>query len=71
MTGNGKFIPPIKMVMTGGWIYYCFTHINLLFHVFLFCYWKRWGVDQEDRPLAEHFVPKKSGYHGIPSGNLT
>ena len=19
MTGNGKFIPPIKMVMTGGW----------------------------------------------------
>jgi len=27
MTGNGKFIPPIKMV-TWGMVYYYFTHIN-------------------------------------------
>jgi hypothetical protein len=27
MTGNGKFIPPIKMV-TWGMVYYSFTHIN-------------------------------------------
>jgi len=27
--GNGKFIPPIKMVMTGGWCkWHCFTHIR-------------------------------------------
>ena len=27
-TGNGKFIPPIKMVMPGGWILWpCFAHI--------------------------------------------
>ena len=28
MTGNGLFIPPIKMVMTGGMVYYCFNHIT-------------------------------------------
>ena len=31
MTGNGKFIPPIKMVMTRGWcvrLWHCFNHID-------------------------------------------
>ena len=31
MTGNGKFIPPIKMVMTGGWfIYLSVAELELL-----------------------------------------
>ena len=30
MTGNGKFIPPTKMVMAGGWFYYC-THMIVNF----------------------------------------
>ena len=29
MTGSGKFIQPIAMVMTGGWCrWHCFNHIN-------------------------------------------
>ena len=29
MTGNGKFIPPIKMVMTGGWFMaLCYPHYS-------------------------------------------
>ena len=30
MTENGKFIPPTKMVMAGGWFYYC-THMIVNF----------------------------------------
>ena len=31
MTGNGLYIPPIKMVMTGGWCkWHCFTHIIVI-----------------------------------------
>ena len=34
MAGNGKFIPPIKMVMTGGMVddlWHGFTHITLIY----------------------------------------
>jgi len=32
MTGNGFYIPPIKMVMTGGWCkWHCFTNITFTF----------------------------------------
>ena len=29
MTGNGKFIPPIKMLMTGGW--FMMVHMTLFY----------------------------------------
>ena len=33
MTGNGKFIPPIKMVMTGGWFMTLFSpHYHIPMH---------------------------------------
>jgi hypothetical protein len=40
MTGNGKFIPPIKMVMTGGWFmtlfYQHYQHLPHIDHQFLY-----------------------------------
>ena len=31
MTGNGLYIPSMKMVMTGGWSkWHCFTHIIVI-----------------------------------------
>ena len=33
MTGNGLYIPPIKMVMTGGWFIVVFTHIAVAIRI--------------------------------------
>ena len=30
MTGNGKFMPPIKMLMTGGWVIPVYPHYIVL-----------------------------------------
>ena len=50
LTGNGKFIPPIKMVMTGGMVYCGFSHRKMIIH------WN-WRY-----PI---FNPNKNGWLGI------
>ena len=38
MTGNGKFIPPIKVVMPGDGLWHFFIHIIYIYMTLFVCY---------------------------------